>query len=48
MGVVGVETIKKAESEAYLLINPRPVNEEYTKYSFPSKYWNICLVELLF
>ena len=37
MGVVGVETIKKAESEAYLLINPRPVNEEYTKYSFPSK-----------
>ena len=36
-GVVGVEEIKKAESEAYLLINPRPIDEEYTKYSFPSK-----------
>ena len=23
--------------EAALLVNPRPTNEEYTKYSFPSK-----------
>lgn len=37
MGVVGVDEIKRAESDAYLLINPRPVDEEYTKYSFPSK-----------
>ena len=25
------------EKEAYLLVNPRPTDEEYTKYSFPSK-----------
>ncbi len=25
------------EKKAHLLINPRPTNEEYTKYSFPSK-----------
>ena len=25
------------ERKATLLINPRPTNEEYTKYSFPSK-----------
>lgn len=30
-------TIIEKEKEAYLLINPRPTNEEYTKYSFPSK-----------
>lgn len=29
--------IAKAEQESCLLINPRPTNEEYTKYSFPSK-----------
>ena len=30
-------TIVEKEKEAYLLVNPRPTNEEYTKYSFPSK-----------
>lgn len=29
--------IVKAELEASLLINPRPTDEEYVKYSFPSK-----------
>ena len=29
--------IAKAENESFLLINPRPTSEEYTKYSFPSK-----------
>lgn len=36
-GVVGNETVMEAELKAVLLINPRPSNEEYTKYSFPSK-----------
>ena len=30
-------TIVENEKEAYLLVNPRPTAEEYTKYSFPSK-----------
>jgi hypothetical protein len=30
-------TIVEKEKEAYLLVNPRPTSEEYTKYSFPSK-----------
>lgn len=30
-------TVVEKEKEAYLLVNPRPTNEEYTKYSFPSK-----------
>ena len=29
--------IAKDELESYLLVNPRPTGEEYTKYSFPSK-----------
>ena len=29
--------IVEKEKEAFLLVNPRPTNEEYTKYSFPSK-----------
>lgn len=29
--------IVKQQKKATLLINPRPTNEEYTKYSFPSK-----------
>lgn len=29
--------IVEKEKEAYLLVNPRPTTEEYTKYSFPSK-----------
>ncbi len=36
-GIVSNEEILVAEQNARLLINPRPVNEEYTKYSFPSK-----------
>lgn len=31
------EYVVKKEREAYLLINPRPTSEEFTKYSFPSK-----------
>lgn len=31
------EEVVRAEQEATLLVNPRPTNEEYTKYSFPSK-----------
>lgn len=30
-------TIVEKEKRAFLLVNPRPTNEEYTKYSFPSK-----------
>lgn len=37
LGVVPNSVIVRAELEATLLINPRPTNEEYTKYSFPSK-----------
>lgn len=37
LGVVPNEEIIKAELAATLLVNPRPTNEEYTKYSFPSK-----------
>ena len=36
-GTVSNDVIIKAEQEAVLLINPRFSNEEYTKYSFPSK-----------
>lgn len=36
-GVAPNDEIVKAELAATLLINPRPTNEEYTKYSFPSK-----------
>lgn len=35
--VVPNDTIVKKQLEATLLINPRPSNEEFTKYSFPSK-----------
>ncbi len=37
MGVAPNAEIVKAELAATLLVNPRPTNEEYTKYSFPSK-----------
>lgn len=37
MGVVSSDEIVKIEAEADLLINPRPSNLEFTKYSFPSK-----------
>lgn len=36
-GVVTNDEILEAEKQAVLLINPRFTNEEYTKYSFPSK-----------
>ncbi len=36
-GVVTNDEILKYEKEALLLVNPRFSNEEYTKYSFPSK-----------
>ena len=37
MGAVGLNEIMSAEKEAKLLVNPRPSNEDFTKYSFPSK-----------
>lgn len=37
MGVVSNDEIIKAELSSDLLVNPRPSNEEFTKYSFPSK-----------
>ena len=36
-GVVTNDKIVEAEKKAVLLVNPRFTNEEYTKYSFPSK-----------
>lgn len=36
-GVVENKEVVEAEKKATLLINPRFTNEEYTKYSFPSK-----------
>lgn len=36
-GVVGNTVIVEKLKSATLLINPRPTNEEFTKYSFPSK-----------
>lgn len=36
-GIVSNEVVVKYEKKATLLINPRPTEEEYTKYSFPSK-----------
>ncbi len=37
MGLAPNSEIVKAEVQATLLVNPRPVGEDYTKYSFPSK-----------
>lgn len=36
-GLVDNEEIVKVERSAYLLVNPRHTNNEFTKYSFPSK-----------
>lgn len=36
-GLKSKEEIKLIQKNAFLLINPRSNNEEYTKYSFPSK-----------
>jgi len=37
MGILPVDIIVEKEMEATLLVNPRPSNEAFTKYSFPSK-----------
>lgn len=36
-GMVPVEEAVIAQRASYLLVNPRPTKEEFTKYSFPSK-----------
>jgi glycosyltransferase involved in cell wall biosynthesis len=36
-GIMPNEYVVKEQIKSTLLINPRPTNEEYTKYSFPSK-----------
>lgn len=36
-GVVGNTEVVEAELSSTLLVNPRPTDEEFTKYSFPSK-----------
>lgn len=36
-GVMSNDYVVKEQLKATLLINPRPTDEEYTKYSFPSK-----------
>lgn len=37
LGIVDNQMVQKIQSQAYLLVNPRNNNEEYTKFSFPSK-----------
>lgn len=37
MGICSNEEVVKHEQRAMLLVNPRPIAPEYTKYSFPSK-----------
>ena len=37
MGLAPNSEIVRAEIAATLLVNPRPIGEDYTKYSFPSK-----------
>ncbi len=36
-GVVPNDAIVENQKEAFLLVNPRPSDQEFTKYSFPSK-----------
>lgn len=36
-GVVGNAEVVAAEEAAWLLVNPRPADQEFTRYSFPSK-----------
>ncbi|GAA1913620.1 glycosyltransferase [Nocardioides hwasunensis] len=36
-GPAPIETVLRAEESAWLLVNPRPADAEFTKYSFPSK-----------
>lgn len=44
-GLVDSETALEMQHKATILVNPRTSEGEYTKYSFPSKQWNICLRE---
>lgn len=37
LGVVPNEIVVAKQKEAFLLVNPRPSDQEFTKYSFPSK-----------
>lgn len=37
LGLLSPEKVKDIQKNAFALINPRQNNEEYTKYSFPSK-----------
>lgn len=36
-GNVPVEQVVKAEQAAWVLVNPRPIDHQFTRYSFPSK-----------
>lgn len=36
-GAVPLQTVEQQELRASLLVNPRPADKEFTKYSFPSK-----------
>lgn len=36
-GIVPIEEAVLAQRKSFLLVNPRPSSEEFTKYSFPSK-----------
>jgi len=36
-GILPIEEVVKKELEATILVNPRPCDQEFTKYSFPSK-----------
>jgi len=36
-GMVPIDESVNAQRSSYLLVNPRPTKEEFTKYSFPSK-----------
>ena len=36
-GCINLNELLQKQKDAYILVNPRPTNEEYTKYSFPSK-----------
>jgi len=37
LGVLTLNEVKQMQQKAFVLVNPRRNNEEYTKYSFPSK-----------
>lgn len=37
LGSLTLQEVKEQRDKAFLLVNPRKNNEEYTKYSFPSK-----------